>query len=854
MNPKTTLVLAMVLVVVVAVFWLAGGDEPADQTPPKGPTSLLEDVPLIDDDSLGEVTRIVCQRPDQPEWTFERAAGEGEAAQPEWKMTSPFEAQATPWQVNGIVRRIKQLKYKLRFVADAPGAVTAAQAGLESPSSTVTLEDEDGKSVTVEVGRKFADNQTYVRLSGQGDVYAVSGSLDNLLKKKAVEYRDPQVFKFDQQHAERLEITDRPEDGEPVTYVLARSEAGWTFEAPVKAATVADKIRSAVGALANLRVTGWVEAETDSLGMYGLDQSGLTVRATIEEPPEPADEEPEEAEAEDQEPAEPDEGEPEPEPEPPQAPPEPVVRELVIHVSQRSPIGEATKVYVRKEGEQAVGTISKTVADRLRPNLAEWRDMRLTRVEVTEADRIDLTTPQGEGSFIKEQGKWVDEPTGAGVDAAAVTELLNQIAGLKASNFVEIGEQGQEAFGLDAPQATIRLNVPGEPEAQRFVVAGYTDPQRRRMVYVRHNEGEQVAKVRVAEVNRMIRDPAEYRDRTVFDLKPDQFQRLVITRQDELTGAPFTFALAKVDDRLQITEPVPVRTSDEQVTKLTTALAALKATKVMPEASRSEFGLDAPIVTCEITHQPPEMTRYVEVEEPAEEASAHQPEVQPPAEDSPGDAPEGEQPAEEASADVPERAQPATTPKLEAETYQPPAETYTLLVASHQGTVYAVREDRDIVYQVAQRILNLLQAEYHDPAIFDFEESQVVGVAVTNSDGTIHEFAKVDGQWRYSPEPDLPIDPKRVQDLLLRLKDLETERFISYSVTDPGDYGLDQPRASATVETDAGEHCLAVSEEICEADPGKRRYATLAGTGEVFLVSQDTIERFEVDLEEFEAP
>ena len=851
MNPKTTLVLAMVLVAVVAVFWLAGGNEPAEQTPLKGPTSLLDDVPLIDDDSLGEVTNIVCQRPDQPEWSFKRVADEGEAAQPEWRMVSPFEARATAWQVNGIVRRIKQLKYKLRFAADAPGAVTAAQAGLEPPSSTVTLADEDGKTVTVEVGRKYADNQTYVRLRGQGDVYAVSGSLDNLLKKRAVEYRDPQVFKFDKKHAKRLEITDRPEDGEPVTYVLARSDGGWTFEAPVKAGTVADKIGSAVSALANLRVTGWVEADADNLSMFGLDQSSLIVRATIEEPPEPTDEQPEEAEDEDQEPAEPEEGEPEPEAEPPQPP---VVRELVIYVSRRSPIGEATKVYVRKEGEQAVGTISKTVADRLRPNLTEWRDMRLTRVEVTEADRIDLATPQGEGSFVKTQGKWVDESTGAGVDAAAVTELLNQIAELKARNFVEIGEQGEEAFGLDAPQATIRLNVPGEPEAQRYVVAGYTDPQRRRMVYVRHNQGEQVAKIRVADVDRMIRDPGEYRDRTVFDLKPDRFERVVITRVDELTGGPFTFALAKVDDRLQITEPVPVRTSDEQVTKLTTALAALKATKVMPEASRSEYGLDAPPVTCQITYQPPEMTRYVEAAEPAAESSADQAEEQVPTEDSLADTPEGEEPAEEASPAEPEPATPAATMKLEAETYQPPAETYTLLIASHQGKVYVVREDRDTIYQVAQRMLNLLQAEYHHPAIFDFEESQVVGVAVTNSDGTTHEFAKVDGQWKYSPEPDLPIDPKRVTDLLLRLKDLETERFISFAVTDPGEYGLDRPRASVTVETDAGELCLAISEKICDADPGKRRYATLGGTGEVFLVSQDTIERFEVDLEEFEAP
>ncbi len=821
MNPKTTLVLAVVLVVVVGLIWLAGGDKPAEQVPPKAPTQLLEETPLIAAEDLGEVVKIVCRHGEEPEWAFERVSESGAGGQPEWKMTAPMEAAATAWQVNGIARRIQQLNYKVRFSTEGAGAVTAAQAGLEPPASTVVLSDEKGRSVTVQVGRKPADDQTYVRLGGQGDIYVVSASLDTLLKKKAIEYRDQQICKFDKQHAKRLEITDYPEGGEPMSYVLVRSETGWTFEQPVKAATVADKIDQALSTLAALRVTNWVEAEAADLAKFGLQDQGLLVKVTVQEPVEPPEEEAddeESADSPDNENTAADQAESEDEAEEPA--PEPVVRELAVRVSRRSPLGESTSVYVCPDGEQAVGTLTKTLADRLTPDLAEWREMRVTRAAVTTADRIDLTTPEGEASFTREAGKWIDAATGDKVDETAVTELLSQLGSLKAQNYVELGAADQTDFGLDAPQVTIRLNVPGQPEAERIVVGGFTDAERRRMVYVRHNEAEQVAKVRVADVDKLTRDPSEYRDRTVFDLEPDRIQRVAITRQDALTGGPFAFALGRTDDRLAIVEPVAAETSDEQVKQLTAALAALKATTVMPPASAAEYGLDSPTVTCEFTYRPPEITRYVETEEPPEEEGTT-----------------------------------ATQPALRAETYQPPDEVYAIVVAKHQGQVYVKREDRPTVYQVPERILHLLDAEYHDPAILRFEESQVVGIRVTNPDGTAHEFAKVDDQWTYRPEPDLPIDPNRVQDLLLRIKDLKSERFVAYGVENLADYGLDQPQASVTVRLDdENERTLLVAAEVCPADPSERCYATVAGSGEVFLVDRDAIERFAVDLAEFETP
>ncbi|HUU83890.1 MAG TPA: DUF4340 domain-containing protein, partial [Phycisphaerae bacterium] len=708
--------------------------------------------------------------------------------------------------------------------------------------------NDGGTAITVEVGRDVSDNQAYVRLGGAGAIYVVSTSLGKLLKERAIEYRDQKLFDFQAENVKRLEIEAGSDNEEPARYVLVRSDSGWVFESPAKARAVADKIDAAVQAMSGLRVSGWVTDEAENPAMYGLGDAGLTIRATVEERPEPAEAE---ADADADEGGEgateeaPAEGEDEDaeQPEEEQPAPAPVITEYVLHVSGRSPIGEETKVYVSKGGEPVVGTVAKTISDRLTPNLQEWRDMRLTTAAVTTADRIELTMPTGGSAFALQEGKWVDANSGSAIDAKAVTELLKQIQALEARSFVEIEGDRLGDFGLDQPQVEIRLNVPGEARSQRFTVGGYTDPQARRMVYVRADQADAVAKVRVGETGNLTRDPAEYRDRTIFDLNPKEIARIAITREDELTGAPFAFALTGTGGELAISEPVLARTAGAEAKKLSGALARLKAVRVVGEADAADYGLDAPEISCEITRQPPEITKYIQVE--PEEAEGEEAEAaQPESSAEPG----------EKTADEPAEA-PKSKPRMRVEKYQPPAEHYRLLVSEHEGKVYAASGE-GTVYEAEGTLLELLRAEYHDAAILEFEPSQVVSVTVTAPEGTAQTFAKKDDQWQCASEPDLPIDLKKVTDLLLRIKDLRTERYVVYGEAELGAYGLGAAWRSVTVELEDGTTTgLIVSAQTCEKDEQRRRYARTEPYGDgVFLVSEDTTARFEIDLAEFEAP
>jgi len=829
MNFRTTLYLAVCLVVVLAIVWFSGTETPQTGGPVQPPTELLAETSLIPDD-FGRVVKLACQAHDQQEaWRFERPSDPREAALKSWQMLAPFEVAASEYKVDNIVRKLTSLKYKVRYAAGE--GLTAQGAGLEPPQAVVTLENKEGRSIGVEIGREISDSETYVRLAGAADIYVVSPGLDKLLGDKAVEYRDQNVFDIQADQVKRLEITHRPEQGEPETYILVRSETGWTFESPVKAKAVKENIDRIANQLASLRMSSWIEGEPDDLKLFGLEAPAITVQATVEEQPEPSpapDEDDEDA-------AEQDDAEAEEEP----AEPEPVIRLITLHLSRRSPIGEDNKVYSRREGDPAVGVVIKGVADRMTPDMTEWREMRLTTVPVTEADRIELATPLGQGIFLLQQGQWVQD-SGEALDGETVAGLLKQLSELKAVNFVPL-EGAPAEYGFDAPQAEIRLNVPGEPEPERITVGRHTDLQTRRLVFVRRNDSESIAKVRLADVHKLIRSPVEYQDRTILAIAEDQITRLEITRPDELSGGRFTFALARQEGEFRLVEPVVADAAADEVRKLTETLSKLQAVKVLPDPQPSRFGLDDPAFVCRITRQPPTITRYVQVE--AEET--------PPEEQEPDSAERaGHEQADQADAAKDEPAE----PKLRSEQYTPPAEEYTLRLNPHGDSVLAMREDGPAIYEVARTVMNLLKAEFHDRAIFAFEESQVVSVSVVEPGGAGHGFRRVDEGWEYAVEPDLPLDPKKITSLLLRIKDLKTHRYVAFGSEDLAAYGLDTPGRTVRVTLEDGsEQGLIVSERVCDQDRQKRRYAARTGSDDVFLLADSEIERFRIDLAEFEA-
>ena len=775
MKTNTTLFLALALAGLV-VWYLAVGSKPAvepDASAPTAPRMQASSASReLTEKPLGDVVKVTCERKghDEP-WVFEKDATSDATGRSAWRMTAPTEMKCMSWELDKYASRLGGLSYELSYKPGDAGAVTADRAGLAPPEATITMTDAEGESVTIDIGRPASSTTTYVRVGDSDEICVGSGNLKDLLKDSPLDYRDKQLWRFEKDRAVRIEIDDRSDAASPQAYVFVRDGARWMMAEPVTA-RVTSKVDELVTGIMRLNVVKWLDDDAGKLGVYALREPALSVRVTVEElvPAEDA--------GSDEEPA-----------------PEPGTRQVVheLHVSARSPLGEDTKVYVRAGVENAVGTIFKSAADKFKPVMAEWRDMHLTTADVAAATRVELVTPDGPMTIAKEQGAWRFEPDGGLAEASVVTDLLSAVGDLSAVVFVDDGAD-DAAAGLDAPRAEIRLMIPGTEGVEHLVIGDYTDPATRRLAYARRNE-QAIAKVRDADLAKLLQGPTIYRDRTIVEELPSRFASITLSSRNPFDDGPSEITLARDGTAWEMVAPVEAPVQQEKIDKLIETLGGLRAERVAAgEAEASAFGLHAPAasVTVRLT-------------------------------------PFGT--ADDETAD----------------------DTITLAVAAHEGKHYARRTDRPTVYEMTGELLTLVTAEYRDDRVLLFDEGDVRQFSIRH-DEVAHTFELVDDRWRLQAEPDLPLDDAKVKNLLLQIRDLRTPRYVRHTSAEPGSFGLTAPKHEVSVVLEGGQRLvLQVSAAIGSGDSDSGHYAAVAGRTEVFLLTPASIARFAVSLDELEA-
>jgi hypothetical protein len=544
---------------------------------------------LVQADAVGDPVKIVCKQAGKEDWVFKKVAPEG-GGDAVWYMTKPKKFKAVPWDVDRFHRQLTGLKYEISYAPGEAGAVTAPEAGLDPAQAEVTLTDADGKSVSVEIGKPASEQKTFVRLAGSDRVCVGNANLRTLFKQNAPEYRDREVFRFNADTATRLEVVAQSADAVPISYVFTNDGARWMIESPVTARATA-KVSDAVKALSSLNAIAWVADAPDRLPVYGLDPPALTVRVTVEEEVETETPSGAEDDADDDETTE-------------EAPPEPekVVHTYVVHVSDLAPIGEDTKRYIRVGDESEVGTVMKTTADKFHPVPDEWRDMQVISAAVSGATRIGLTVRGGKTTLVRQDGAWQVEADGAPAEATAVTELLNAMQDLEAVAFVEPGADELAAMGFDAPQADVRVTIPGVEGVERITVGGFTDMTTKRLVYVQYNEAASIAKVRAPDVEKLLRAPLTYLSRAILAIPRDDITRLAMTTSEPCTGQELSIAMEPGGDAWTMVEPIGADVRADRVDALLSALADLRAGSIVADSEElSAFGLHAPAARLIVT-------------------------------------------------------------------------------------------------------------------------------------------------------------------------------------------------------------------------------------------------------------
>ena len=825
MNTKITLILLIVFAVLVwglialrSMPDQATDDRAADVTF-SGESPAVR--PLVEE-KMGDVVKVACQRKGRDQqWVFERTVEAGASGVAEWRMTAPHDFKVPSWETEKFARHLLGADYEMSYLAGEPGAISAADAGLAPPEATITLTDADGKSIGFEIGKPVSQFEAYVRIAGGDRICVIDVSLKQLLKPEALHYRDLSLWNFAADKVTRVEIIDRANAGEPVTYAFSKEGAKWMMESPA-AAVVTSKVEEMVNTLGRLRAAKWHDDRGDRLDMYGLDPGALTVRATVVETilPDSAsrDEESSHEEAEAKAKKEEAAG--------------PVETVYELSVSESSPIGEDTKVYMRIGNEPVVGTIMRATADMLKPVMSTWREMRITTVDVKSISRIEVAGLEGSFSLLIRDGAWffADEKASR-AERAEVEEMLSAVANLEAAAFVDCESPDLSAFGLDAPQVTVKLSGPGLVAPERIAVGDFTDAKLKRMVYVRRNENNSIAKVRVAAISTLLRDASVYRDRTVFNLPPKSVVGFTVDRENRFADGRLKIGIERRDDGWRMISPMDAPVRLDRVELLAGDLSGLRAEAVVTdEEVPGDLSFDKPAAIVTITYNPPVQYR-----------------LELPADDDGGS--EGDGSAQAGDEDAGDADKPTKLIPIEV---QPPPQTCELLVCEHAGVFFAKRGDAPTVYRIADSLGEQLFAEYRPTRVIDFDESAVRLFMIRHGDQT-HVFEMADGVWRYQAEPDWPVDQKKVTGLLLQIRDLRTDRYVAYNLKDQGAFGLASPAHEASVVLDDGvEHVLLISDHTCRGDPKNRHYATMKDGRDVFLLTGRSIDRLTVSLDELE--
>lgn len=197
----------------------------------------------------------------------------------------------------------------LEAVRELPDAEDEAEYGLDSPSNTITVKDNDGKEITLNIGAAATTGDLYLNSSvKEGTVYTVSSSFESQFDKKVYDFAQgtdfPDIltdniekitvenagntFVFYQEEREAEEDTDETtsdtdsenkETADETDSDAADTEMVWVLqknsEAPVDADST--KVGELKSQIAGLTYVDYINYDCADMSQYGLSEPSTKI-------------------------------------------------------------------------------------------------------------------------------------------------------------------------------------------------------------------------------------------------------------------------------------------------------------------------------------------------------------------------------------------------------------------------------------------------------------------------------------------------------------------------------------------------------------------------------------------------
>jgi hypothetical protein len=206
------------------------------------------------------------------------ASKDGGASDTEWRVVESTVA-VDPLDTSiasGIVSTLSSWQ-----ASDFADEASPADTGLDAPNTTVTVQLKGGKKVTVLIGNKKGEDDTYVRNAADPRVFLVKKYNVESVNKRPIEFRDKVICNLSADAITAVSVT-----GKNGAYTLIR-EAGKTGDAAWKATQPAglkldtSKVGGIVSAFSNWKADSFAEDNSAKLTGLGPPSASISVQSNI---------------------------------------------------------------------------------------------------------------------------------------------------------------------------------------------------------------------------------------------------------------------------------------------------------------------------------------------------------------------------------------------------------------------------------------------------------------------------------------------------------------------------------------------------------------------------------------------
>ena len=243
---------------------------------------------------------------------------------------------------------------------------------------------------------------------------------------------------------------------------------------------------------------------------------------------------------------------------------------------------------------QAAG-ISKYLFDK---GAADWRDKSITTFTQADAERIEVAGKDGAKAIFKKSGAKVGAEDGWSVvessvkidkiDNSVANGVASALAMWKANDFAD-GVKLADA-GLEPPVLTVTVALKGDKKVTALIGNKKGDDD----FYAKIPESPQVFVVKKYNVDRVLKRPIEFRDKTLCDVADADITEIAVTRGDN--SFTLTKDSGKPGSEWKAVKPPKLDLDPAKVT-FATAFKEWKAQSFAEDATAKTNGLAKPQAT-----------------------------------------------------------------------------------------------------------------------------------------------------------------------------------------------------------------------------------------------------------------